>query len=247
MEIVSEFSGRWLEIFAAVYLIGMILYGHYKGFIKLSVSALALVITLVSVHFAMPYVAGWLKDSTPVYENMKKGIEQSVGLDEIFAGFGEETVPAKTEERTIIEGLELPEQLKKLLVENNNSEVYQMMGVELFADYIGGYLADTFIKIISFILLFAAVFILLHVAVVWLDLIAKLPILSGMNKIAGAVLGGAEALIFLWVGCLVFTALSGTELGASVMKQIYASPWLSWLYNHNMLTYFVIGLIRGVL
>lgn len=247
MEIVSGLSGRWLEIVVAVYLIGMILYGHYRGFIKLSVSALALVITLVSVHFAMPYVTDWLKNSTPVYEKMKQGIMQSSGLDDMFAEFGGETGPAKTEERMIIEGLELPEQLKQLLIENNNNEVYEMMGVELFGDYVGGYLADTFIKIIAFILLFVIVFILLHVAVIWLDLIAKLPILSGMNQIAGAVLGGVEALIFLWIGCLVFTALASTGPGASVMKQIYASPWLSWLYNHNMLTYFVIGLVRGVL
>lgn len=247
MEIVSGFSGRWLEIIAAVYLLGMVLYGHYRGFIKLCVSALALVITLFSVHFALPYVTDWLKNSTPVYETMKEGIRESVGLEEILAGFGEEHAPAKTEERTIIEGLELPEQLKALLVENNNSEVYQMIGVERFGDYIGGYLADMFLRIIAFVLLFAAVFILLRIAVVWLDLIARLPIISGMNKIAGAILGGAEALVFLWVAFLVLTVLAATDFGASALNQIYASPWLSWLYNHNMLTHFILGLIRGVL
>lgn len=247
MEIVSELSGHWLEVIAAVYLIGMVLYGHYKGFIKLSVSALALVISLVTVHMAMPYVTDWLKNDTPAYESIKQGMEKAVGLDEIFAEAGGDTILEKSGERTIIEGLELPEQLKKLLIENNNGEVYQMMGVELFRDYIGGYLADTIIKIMAFVLLFLVVFILLHVAVIWLDLIARLPILSGLNKIAGAVLGGAEAFIFLWIACLIFTALSGTEAGAAMMKQVDASAWLSWIYDHNLLSYFVIGLIHGVL
>jgi len=245
METVSGFSGHWLEIIVGVYLIGMILYGHYRGFIKLSVSALSLVITLLAVHFALPQVTDWLKNSTPVYEKMKLGIEESVGLDEILAGFPSEVNPEKAEERIIIEGLELPDQLKELLIENNNSEVYHLMGIEWFSDYIGSYLADTFIKIIAFVFLFLVVFILLRVAVIWLDLIARLPILSGMNKIAGAVLGGAEALIFIWIGCLVCTALSGTEAGMSALRQIYASPWLSWLYDHNLLIHFAIGLIRG--
>ena len=41
---------NWLAIAVGIYLAGMILYGHYKGFIKLSVSAVALVLTLAVVH-----------------------------------------------------------------------------------------------------------------------------------------------------------------------------------------------------
>ena len=83
--------------------------------------------------------------------------------------------------------------------------------------------------------------------VVWLDLIAKLPILSGLNQIAGAVLGAAEALVFIWIACLVFTALSGTALGRGVLAQVEASVWLSWLYDHNMLTLMIFGILQSVL
>ena len=38
MEIVSALSSHWLETAVAVYLIGMVLYGHYRGFIRLAVS-----------------------------------------------------------------------------------------------------------------------------------------------------------------------------------------------------------------
>ncbi len=52
-EVVME---NWLSIAVAVYLIGMVLYGHYKGFIKLAVSAVALIITFATIHVAMPQV-----------------------------------------------------------------------------------------------------------------------------------------------------------------------------------------------
>lgn len=247
MEIVAGLSGHWLEVVAAAYLIGMVLYGHYKGFIKLSVSALALLITLVAVHAALPFVTDWLKNDTPAYEMVKQGMEKAVGLDEVFGSQENTFTPEKSDEREIIEGLALPEQLKRLLLENNNGEVYRMMGVELFRDYISGYLADTILRIAAFVLLFLIVFILLHVAVIWLDLVARLPILSGLNKIAGAALGGAVALIFLWVGCLVATIFAGTDAGAAVMQQIEGSPWLSWLYDHNMLLNLAVGLLRGTL
>ena len=73
MEGVSGFSGHWLEILAAIYLVGMVLYGHYRGFIRLCVSALALVISLVTVRVALPSVTEWLKNDTPVYESIRQG------------------------------------------------------------------------------------------------------------------------------------------------------------------------------
>ena len=81
MEISAELSVHWLEIAVAVYLIGMVLYGHYKGFIRLAVSALAIVITLASVHVAMPLVTEWIKNDTAVYGTIKDGIEKAVGLE----------------------------------------------------------------------------------------------------------------------------------------------------------------------
>ena len=252
MEGVSGFSGHWLEILAAVYLVGMVLYGHYRGFIRLCVSALALVISLVTVRVALPYVTEWLKNDTPVYESIRQGMADAVGLDGLLDGvldIGEGTGGngAGIGERRTIEELKLPEQMKRILIENNNREVYQMLGMERFGDYVGGYLADTVIKAAASILLFAVVFILLHIVAAWLDLIARLPIIKGLNQIAGAVLGGVEGLMFLWIVCLVLTALSGTDFGTAAMGQVAASPWLSWLYDHNVISYFILGLVKGML
>lgn len=280
MEIVSVLAGRWVEILAAVYLVGMMLYGHYRGFFRMAVSAASLAITLFSVHMAMPYVTDWLKNDTPVYGIICESVEHAVGLDELTVktadGFGElagkpaadsdepaeqdrkpapadrernlqmPAMPGKAGERIAIESLDLPEQIKRLLIENNNSEVYRAMGVELFHDYITGYLADMIIRILVFVLLFFAMFVLLHVLVVWLDLLAKLPIISGLNQIAGAVLGAAEALIFIWIVCLICTVLSGTAFGKNIMAQIDASIWLSWIYDHNMLSLLTLGILQSV-
>lgn len=39
-----------------------------------------------------------------------------------------------------IEGADLPDVFKNLLLENNNSEVYQKLGVTTFAEYVSKYL-----------------------------------------------------------------------------------------------------------
>ena len=245
MEAITNFSGNWLEAAVAVYLVGMVLYGHYKGFIRLAVSATALALTLIAVHVAMPHVTEWLKNDTSVYENMQTNMKETMGLDDLLEQSGA-AEGGKEEERMIIDELPIPDQFKQLLAENNNIEVYTQMKVELFQDYISGYLTDTIMKAIVFLALFLGIYLVLRFVVIWLDLIAKLPILSGMNQIAGAVLGAVEALFFVWILCFVFTAFSGTEFGASALRMIDASSWLSWIYEHNILSSLVLGLIRGV-
>ena len=84
MDIISVISERWLEFAVAVYLVGMILYGHHKGFIRLVVSVVALVISLITVHLAVPYTINWIKHNTPIYENVKSWVEETAGLDEIL-------------------------------------------------------------------------------------------------------------------------------------------------------------------
>lgn len=238
MEIVSALSSHWLETAVAVYLIGMVLYGHYRGFIRLAVSLVSLAAALLVVWAVMPYATDWIKNNTGLYESMKAGIEQTAGFTQLE---GEPDEPSN--EGLAIEGLELPEQIKRLLSENKTAEDYGSLGAEALQDYVGSYLADIMLRILVFVVLFLAIFILLRVLVFWLDLIAKLPILSGLNQIAGAVLGGLEGLVFVWIGCMILTLASGTGLGGQIMSQVDISPWLSWLYENNLLSYLVLGLL----
>ena len=48
---------NWLFVVVAVYLVSMVLYGHYRGFVRLAVSAVSLVLSLGVVHFGAPSVA----------------------------------------------------------------------------------------------------------------------------------------------------------------------------------------------
>lgn len=232
---------NWLSIAVAVYLIGMVLYGHYKGFIKLAVSAVALLITFAAIHVAMPQVTDFLKNNTKIYSTFEESMKDALKIEDS----ADSAEPSG--QRTIIEGLELPKQLKEALLENNNSEVYKVLGVETFTQYIASYLANSIINIIGFLFLFVVVFAALNIITVWLDLVARLPILSGINKIAGGFLGGAEGLIFLWIICLFVTAFSGTAGGKSLIQQIESSALLSYIYDHNLLSSFVMTVVKTIL
>ncbi|WP_394524486.1 CvpA family protein [Lacrimispora sp. JR3] len=235
---------NWLSVIVGAYLIGMVLYGHHRGFIRLVVSMLALVLSLTIVRAALPVVTEYLKENTGLQQTISESMKKSVGL-QAEEGSDEASSEMPSVQRTVIEKLNLPQTMKNALIENNNSEMYQMLGVQAFTDYIGNYLANKILNSVGFVILFAAVYVAMKLIVRWLDLISRLPILSGINKIAGALLGGIQGLVFVWLACILITAFSGTSWGLLLSQQIEASKWLSYLYSHNLLNLMVLGVLQG--
>ena len=231
---------NWLSIAAAVYLAAMVLIGHYRGFIRMAVSAVALVVTLVAVNMAVPQVTSYLRNNTEVYQTVEEAVRQAIGMDES----ADADTPAA--QRQKIEELELPGLFKAELLENNNHEGYSLMGVDTFSRYVTGYLVSQIMNLAVYILLFIVIFGALEIIAKCLDIVARLPILSGVNKLAGAALGGAEGLIFLWLAFLLITAFSTTEWGMNLNRMIESSSWLSFLYDNNLLAKFVMSLIAGI-
>ena len=207
----------------------------------MAVSAVALVVTLVAVNMAVPQVTSYLRNNTEVYQTVEEAVRQAIGMDES----ADADTPAA--QRQKIEELELPGLFKAELLENNNHEVYSLMGVYSFSRYVTGYLVSQIMNLAVYILLFIVIVDALEIIAKCLDIVARLPILSGVNKLAGAALGGAEGLIFLWLAFLLITAFSTTEWGMNLNRMIESSSWLSFLYDNNLLAKFVMSLIAGIL
>ena len=244
LDIAAFMQDNWLSVLVACYLIGMMLYGHYRGFLRLAVSMAALLIALIGVRVMMPQVTAFLKENTGSHQWMEDTMLQAVGLDE-WGMDGQAVLPA--EQRTLIEGISLPQSIKDALIENNNEEIYQLLGVDKFIDYIGSFLADRIINTLAFIILFIAVYVIIRVLAHLLDIVARLPVLSGMNQIAGAVLGLAMALFYFWIFCLVLNLFVSTDWGQYLIDSIESTPWLSFLYRNNILSGILLSVIWNLL
>lgn len=241
MEILME---HWLSVGVGVFLLAMVLYGHYRGFLKLAVSMTALVISLAVVQAAMPHISGMLKENTGIHRAIGQGLLHMAGADEADDASQSELPAAQ---RETIESLKLPEQMKKALLDNNNNEIYSLLGVDQFFDYLGSYLANMVISLVGSVVLFAAVFLLIRFLVIWLDLLTNLPILSGINQIAGAILGGLEGLVVLWIAGLIVSACSGMDWTQAVLIQIESSAWLSFLYENNIFNWLFISILNSLI
>ena len=226
---------------AVVFLVGMI-WGYYKGFIKIIASLATTIATIVLVGFLTPYVSDMIMKVTPMEKMM-----QEKCIEILFPESKETedyTVPEEVEnsaytQDSLIEQAELPDMFRQLLIENNNEEIYQLLGVTNFSEYVGSYLARTMANIVSFLLVLIVVTIAVRIATSALGIIEKLPVIGGFNRLAGGVVGIATALIVVWILFVVITLLYNTEIGSLCFKYIEENKFLTELYNNNILMNFI--------
>ncbi len=132
-----------------------------------------------------------------------------------------------------IEGADIPGVFKALLLNNNNSETYDELGVDNFIQYISAYATRLIINILSFILTFVVITVVMRAVIFALDIVANLPVLGFFNRLGGALLGAAGGLIIVWTLFMLITMLYTTSFGREAYDVIQGNDILRVIYEYN--------------
>lgn len=228
---------NWLLIGVGIIFFICMVVGYTRGFIKIIVSFGTTIASILLVIFLTPYTSKAIITLTPIDEMVQKkcismmmpeGVEIDISklpLDKIEL--------SRQKQMEILEKADIPKFLKEGLMENNNNEAYTQLGVSNFVEYIGAYISNIIIKIISFLVTFIIVTIFIGAIIFALDIIAALPVINGLNRIAGMVVGVLIAVILVWVAFLVITLLYNNDIGKECFECIKESKILTFLYEKN--------------
>ena len=106
--------------------------------------------------------------------------------------------------------------------------------------YICSLLTETILNAIGFFVTFLIVSIGVAILCFTLDIISKLPVLHQINTLSGAIAGALEGLVLVWIGFIIITMLGSTTFGQEALGLITESELLSYLYNNNILSRFIL-------
>ncbi len=227
-----------LLIITGFIFLACVIAGYVRGFVRIVASLAATLVIMIVVMFVSPYVSKVILKTIPLESTMQKK------CIELLMGEGAEQTALEIElpreqQISLIEDAKVPEIFKDLLLENNNSEIYESLGVTHFFEYVGSYIAKLIADMLAFLVTFILVTIIVRTILYVLGIISDLPLIGGLNRIAGAGLGLGIGLIIVWVMFVVVTLLYGTEIGARCLKDIADSPILTFLYDKNILMNFI--------
>ena len=230
-------SWTWLGLAVLVLLAFSMADGYRRGFVKEVVSVLLVLLSVVVVWMINPYVNTFIRENTSAYEKIQNVSESFV---ESLAN-GNDTMDEEQQDE-LISGMGLPGLLQNGITENNTAAVYQQLAVNTFGGYVSRYLANIAVNCLSFLISYILASVLIRVFAYALDILARLPVVRGINKLAGALIGGGKCIIFVWVAMLVLTILCNTEIGQKGLGLIRGDTVLNFLYDKNIFIRIFAGL-----
>lgn len=204
--------------------------GFSRGMFRSVLVAGATILAIILSRYATPYVSDALQKYTKIDEKIEASVVETLRIE---ASDHELT---KNEQMQWIEDLPIPEALKMAVINNNNSVTYEKMSISNFYEYVAHYLCCIVMNCLAFVsiqvILTVGLLLLVYLSNV---LTTEIPILYGMDKTGGVVLGLLQALAIIW-SIFVFVSLIGnTSLGMMAYEQINRNWALSFIYEHNLL------------
>ena len=236
----------------AVVLLIAVIRGYVRGFLKTALSMIALVLPIILVMFLQPYVSAVLRNYTPLESVIASTVFTNMEgqLNTVLSGAsasGQESPAAESSgaqmfSREQLAGIVLTEEQQEQWMKlcavpdlfRTSLQTDMVQTADSFAGSVSNYLAKTILNVLSFLLTFVLAFLLIRLLFVSIDIIGKVPVLHGINKALGAVLGLAEGLVVLWLLFLVLTVCLPSSWGAELMAAVNENPVLAFLYNHGM-------------
>lgn len=216
---------NWLLILTAGFVAANIVWGFFKGLLRVIYSMIAWILVLVVVTSVTPHVTDWMMKNTKITERIESSCKEKI--QKIVTG-EEETQEEKTEEEKEDHDLQFWDSL--LNTQNladgllEKSGAYDAMAQEMTA---------VTVKTLSFILVLVITLFISFFLTKILDLIGKLPVIGEINHALGGVAGFIKGILLVWLIFSFIAMGSATDIGAALYAQIQTSSLLLWFYNNN--------------
>ncbi|MDY5576638.1 MAG: CvpA family protein [Lachnospiraceae bacterium] len=197
--------------------------GYRLGIIKMLLYVAVLLITMVLSGILVRPAAEMVKNNTSLYANIEEAVADMIEDHEVT---------------NIEAAMNLP--FPEYMLE----EIQQAMEVDsTVADVAAEVIASQIFNAIVYICLNILIYVILRIIVSALGIVAQLPVIKEVNKLAGFAVGVLEGIVILWLLCLLLQACGSEEWAQDMFVQINNSDFLSWIYNHNLLVGFIKNIV----
>lgn len=204
-------------------------HGWYIGFILSFFNIAGYFIAAFITHLYYKTAAVWIASYTQIDERIYNFINDQ--LKERMEQMDPETLGLTDAMSTI------PVAIQEQFLKNWPSLIQRFFtsGVENLVDKV----AEMIMNIMGMAVVFIVALILIKIVVAVLNTLAKAPGLKEINRGGGLILGLLKGLLVIFIILAMLTPLIGTNPDHLLSKILLDSRMGSWLYNHNVLMWWL--------
>ena len=234
---------NYIDMFAILLLALSVLVGYNQGFLK-SIFNIANIILSILIGLVFYGVAA--KDIAANPQIIPTVVHFSEA-SEMLGGIENEQISVyerpTNEIQIMVENVELPYPLTKLLIKNIEKQAFASKGIETLGDYLGQTIGSMTINYVSFLMVFAISYIIFIALISVADYVVEFPVLRSMDAVAGAIGGFAQGLLLLNVVFLIIPMVLTFLPFEELVHFVEGSSFSKLYYYQNVL----IKLLRGVI
>lgn len=233
---------NWILLLVLLTLVLSVIHGYWKGFLRIVYSLVSWILVLVFVSWATPYIHQFLLERTEIYERVEAHCEETMResageqTQEIIRQTGERLGDGLGIQDTGLAdlGMRLPDSVVNGIMEKTAGAADEFLETNGVYTMAAQGMADFIVKGISFLLALIMAGILVHLIERVLGIVSHIPILKGVNRFLGLFAGGLHGLLLVWLAFYVIALCSAGEAGKVFTSYIYESPFLTFLYENNL-------------
>ena len=220
------FSNTLTIVVMAVWTI-IALWGFYRGAMRTVISISILIISIAASVFISPRVNDMLMSSKTVNTMAMQRSEKFVDarIRSLENGNGD---------LGWAEYLPLPEGVKDVVREGDPAVVGRLLLTDTVKMYLAELLSGFLIRILSIIVTFVVTYLIMCVVRIVLAVVSEAPVISGLNRFAGLILGVVKGAVIIWIlfALLRLSYIVGGD-ESSLLAQVRESEILSIMYTYN--------------
>ena len=220
------FSNTLTIVVMAVWTI-IALWGFYRGAMRTVISISILIISIAASVFISPRVNDMLMSSKTVNTMAMQRSEKFVDarIRSLENGNGD---------LGWAEYLPLPEGVKDVVREGDPAVVGLLLQTDTVKTYLAELLSGFLIRILSIIVTFVVTYLIMCVVRIVLAVVSEAPVISGLNRFAGLILGVVKGAVIIWIlfALLRLSYIVGGD-ESSLLAQVRESEILSIMYTYN--------------
>jgi len=201
--------------------------GYKRGLIRTVYRLVSFFIAMFLANQLYGPVARLLRN-TSLFPTIQNSIKNALNLENVTM---EHTANRSFE---IIESLPLPENLREMLHNNNNTNMHELLQVGTIEDYISGFFANMVINGIAIVAVFLLVFVGLSIAGVALDIVSKLPIINTFNRAGGLIFGLLLGGVITWISLVIMSLLFASGQNVEMFEMMQGSFVARWVLDSMM-------------
>lgn len=215
-----------MEIVLLIIVIGALALSAYlgfqRGFLRTIVGMSSLLISLALVVALSPLVTDFITRKTSFKETVYESIDEK-----LMEMVKEKTAGTTEEIKRVLDDSFIP----SLVLQSFNDKISDRLAPDEYVHNASMYMASKVTQALGILVTLVLSFIVLKLILILTGLISKVPIISGVNKIFGIVLGLVRGLILVWILCYVITVFSYTDMGQEAVQAMKNNKILSLFYD----------------